>query len=106
MTSAYSWRELPYLGERFEAILNRKGLRVSVAPLICLSSEHAEALSAYLPDTRLTDLFEAHIRANRAKSARYLTMPFFATTNSVMKGRTFHSQSNGQLRSANSRVHR
>jgi hypothetical protein len=76
-----------YLGERFESILNRKQLRVSVAPLICLSSEHAEALSAYLSDTRITDILEAHIRANRAKSARYLTMPFFATANSVLKKR-------------------
>jgi hypothetical protein len=74
-----------YLGERFEAILNRKGLRVSVAPLICLSSEHAEALSAYLSDTRLSDILSAHIRANRAKSARYLTMPFFATGNTVLQ---------------------
>jgi len=73
-----------YLGERFDAILKRKGLSVSVAPLTCLSSEHAEAISAYLSDTRLTDILEAHIRANRRGSARYLTMPFFATPNAVL----------------------
>ena len=73
-----------YLGERFDAILKRKGLSTSVAPLTCLSSEHAEALSAYLSDTRLADILEAHIRANRKGSARYLTMPFFATTNAVL----------------------
>ena len=76
-----------YLGERFGTILNRKGLHVSVAPLICVSSEHAEALSAYLSDTRLSDILAAHIRANRAKSARYLTMPFFATVNAVLTKR-------------------
>jgi len=73
-----------YLGERFDAILKRKGLSASVAPLTCLSSEHAEALSAYLSDTRLADILEAHIRANRKGSARYLTMPFFATPNAVL----------------------
>ncbi len=73
-----------YLGERFDASLKRKGLSASVAPLTCLSSEHAEALSAYLSDTRLVDILEAHIRANRKGSARYLTMPFFATPNAVL----------------------
>ena len=73
-----------YLGERFDAILKRKGISASVAPLTCLSSEHAEALSAYLSDTRLADILEAHIRANRKGSARYLTMPFFATPNAVL----------------------
>ena len=60
---------------------------MSVAPLICVSSEHTEALSAYLSDTRLSDIFAAHIRANRAKSARYLTLPFFATRNAVLTKR-------------------
>jgi hypothetical protein len=73
-----------YIGERFDAILNRKGLSASVAPLTCLSSEHAEAISAYLSDTRLADILEAHIRANRNGSARYLTMPFFAAPNAVL----------------------
>jgi hypothetical protein len=73
-----------YLGERFDAILKRKGLPASVAPLACLSSEHAEALSAYISDTRLADILQAHIRANRKGSARYLTMPFFATPNAVL----------------------
>src|SRR5208337_1291000 len=50
-----------YLGERFDALLKRKGLSASVAPLTCLSSEHAEALSAYLSDTCLADILEAHI---------------------------------------------
>ena len=54
-----------YLGERFDAILKHNGLSASVARLTCLSSEHAEAISAYLSDTRLTDILEAHIRANR-----------------------------------------
>jgi hypothetical protein len=76
-----------YLGERFESIPNRKGLRVSVAPLTCLSSEHVEALSAHLSDTSLSDILAAHIRANRTKSARYLTMPFFATGNAILKER-------------------
>lgn len=73
-----------YLGERFDAILNRKEISASVAPLTCLSSEHAEAISAYLSDTRLADILEAHIRANRKGSARYLTMPFFAAPNALL----------------------
>jgi hypothetical protein len=73
-----------FLGSRFQEILNRKDLTVSVAPLVCLSSEHAEALSAYLSDTKLVDILEAHIRANRKGQARYLTMPFFAVPNAVL----------------------
>lgn len=73
-----------FLGSRFQEILNRKNLTVSVAPLVCLSSEHAEALSAYLSDTKLVDILEAHISANRKGQARYLTMPFFAVPNAVL----------------------
>ena len=73
-----------YLGERFEASLTRNELSVSVAPLVCLSSEHAEALSAYLSDTRLSDILEAHIRANRRRGTRYLTLPFFAVANVIL----------------------
>lgn len=73
-----------FLGSRFQGTLNRKGLSVSVAPLVCLSSEHAEALSAYISDTKLVDILEAHIRANRKGQARYLTMPFFSVPNAVL----------------------
>ena len=73
-----------FLGVRFDEILNRRGLSVSVAPLICMSSQNAEAISAYLSDTPLADILEAHIRANRRGAARYVTMPLFTIPNSVL----------------------
>jgi hypothetical protein len=86
-----------FLGSRFHETLNRKGLSVSVAPLICLSSEHAEALSAYLSDTKLVEILEAHIRANRRGQARYLTMPFFAVPNAVLSRKGQRSIPNQKL---------
>ena len=45
----------------------------------------AEAdIEAFLIYTRLADILEAHVRSNRKGWARYLTMPFFATTNAVL----------------------
>jgi hypothetical protein len=73
-----------FLDLRFNALLNRKAVKVSVAPLTCMSSEIAESLSAYLADTSLVDILEAHIRGNRKGQTRYLTMPLFAVPNAVL----------------------
>jgi hypothetical protein len=76
-----------FLGVRFDQILVRKGIFVSVAPLICMSSQNAEGLSAFLSDTSLADILEAHIQANRTGHARYVTKPLFTIPNSSLTKR-------------------
>jgi hypothetical protein len=73
-----------FLGSRFKKLLHGKAKHVSVTPLICMSSEIAEAICPYLSDTSLTDILGAHIRANHRGQARDLTMPFFSVSNSVL----------------------
>jgi hypothetical protein len=73
-----------YLDLRFRAMLKRKGLSISVAPLVCMSSENLEVVSAYLNDTSFARILSAHIAANRRRGARVMSSPMFTLENSVL----------------------
>lgn len=73
-----------YLDLRFRAMLKRKGLSVAVAPLVCMSSENLEIVSAYLNDTSFARILSAHIAANRRRGVRVMSSPMFTLENSVL----------------------
>jgi hypothetical protein len=70
-----------FLDYCFREVVRRDELSVAVAPLICMSSENAEAVSAYLKETPLAAILSAHISANRRSGGKYMMAPMFAAPN-------------------------
>ena len=70
-----------FLDDHFRRIMRRDELTVSVTPLVCMSSDNAEAVSAYLKETSLAAILAAHIAANRRSGGKYMMAPIFTVTN-------------------------
>jgi hypothetical protein len=73
-----------YLNLRFQSLLGRgrRQIRKAVTPLFCFAADDLEKISAYLPDTSLTDILEG-----RYKAERNLRATFFAVDNPVIMAR-------------------
>lgn len=76
-----------FLQTRFEANINRKKMQKTVTPLFCLNAEDLERLTAYLNDTPLTSLLEAHYRANRSYGKYFVNSYFSSADNQILKTR-------------------
>jgi hypothetical protein len=70
-----------FLDQHFRQLLQRSKLGVSVAPLVCMSSENGEAISAYLKHTSLAAILASHIAANRRFGGKSMFMPLFTVPN-------------------------
>ncbi|HEY2859689.1 MAG TPA: hypothetical protein VGJ21_14815 [Terracidiphilus sp.] len=70
-----------FLDHFFKTAINRDELAVSVAPLICMSSDNAEALSAYLNETTLAAILKSHIAANKSLGRKHIISPLFTVPN-------------------------
>jgi hypothetical protein len=72
-----------FLQVRFDAVVHRKQMRKTITPLFCINAEDLERLTAYLKDISLTDLLDAHYRANRQRG-EYLLNTYFTTNNNAI----------------------
>jgi hypothetical protein len=80
-----------FLNYRFQERFDRNTMAKTVTPLFCLSSGDLERLTNYLPETKLTDILEAHYRVCRRKG-RYLSEPIFATDGNKLLARSEKSK--------------
>ena len=71
-----------FLQVRFDSAVQREKMEKTVTPLFCMNAEDLERFTAYLPDTLLTDLLEAHYRANRERG-KYLVDTYLSSSNNA-----------------------
>ena len=73
-----------FLGDIFKTHVKRKLMRASIAPLIAASVTELEAVVPYLESVPLTQILEAHIKAQRKTAQKRLISPISATENRVI----------------------